>query len=705
MLKLSEEQCSVIKARIAAAKDYRDTVWANSDSGSDFRDDPARWMAILRGRYWAHRTNKAGTPRRSSNQILPKLRAKHDVLTMGDTSFFIEARSEQLESVEDSATALLQNTWEIQSIDVPCDRASWDSEIYGFGVVEVGWAWERDGEQLTGERGEATLSPDAVPLVIDPDTKEMLPPPVREYETEAQAEQAARQQQLQEDQEIWGNPLKDDPFVERFSPRQLLVDPNCTCWDLHDARYAIRIRYEYVGRLKANKRLQHTKDLKGTVYSIRDDDEETYSAESITTVVRDDAALVRLYDCYMFFDYNGDGIDEFIHVIMCNEHELPLFCELNPYADDDERPIFGDNPYPFRVYPSGLVTDNDCFYPDSPIDQVADLQLAYDESWNTCNEIRRKSPRQYMYPKGTLETPDIKKLEQGVDGAMIPVDPGLINQIVPFPHTQISVDIYKNLEDIPVEIGRQLGVSPFEENIIPQKDMLAREVDAMQQAGGARASGDAERYREYREDIARCLLSLYMTFGDRTRAFKYNAPDGQRVWGQVNNADLRGRDPESVLLPMPDNSTYSVKINADSEGPKNKTYEQQLRMKLLQIIAGYAQMADPDTGQPIVNLKTALRSLLKAFDERDITAWITPDPTPEQLQQIQLAKQAQAQQQVQIQAAAVQNQQQQQADEAMLRQEAQRNETLKTLAGIIAKIPPEELQNLSSGVLPTSHEQ
>ena len=155
---------------------------------------------------------------------------------------------------------------------------------------------------------------------------------------------------------------------------------------------------------------------------------------------------------------------------------------------------------------AGIEVDRDTFYPESAVGQVVDLQLAYDESWNTLNEHRRKSPRQYLFPKGTIDQDGIDKIEAGIDGAMIEAEAALKDQITPFPHVPLQPEVFHSLDALPIEIGRQLGVSSFDEAVVPDKDMRAREVDAIQQSGSARTGGDARRFREFKERRFRIRL-------------------------------------------------------------------------------------------------------------------------------------------------------------------------------------------------------
>ncbi len=692
-MKLTEIESQIIKGRIAAAIQYQEEAWANEEAATSdlYPDRPSRWLALARGRYWEGQRG-IDVPRRTSNQILPKLRSKWDALSQGETCFFTKPLIESLEPIKDDAAALLQGIWRAKRFDTPRNRAANDSDLYTYGVVEVGWEWERQGEAHRGQRGEPVVPEDAEPLTL-PDGTLLEPQEAQEYESEAEAEAAARMATVEDDAETWGNPSLDDAFIERFCPRDLLVDPNCTCTDLSDARFAFRRKYQYTSRLKADGDLQNTKDLTGTIYSIRDQ-EKLGIAGADSPEVQADRAMTLIYDGYVFWDKDGDGHEEFLHVIMTDEHDLPLYCEVCPYTDEQGKPLFPVNPFPFRVI-AGLVVDNDTFYPESAVDQAEPLQLDYDESASSLNDQRRKSPRQYLTPRGVLNKQAIKKLEAGIDGAIIEVDAALRDQIVPFPHQPIRQELFASMETIPQEIGRQLGVSPYEEATLPTKDMTKAEVMTLANMGGGRTTGDAKRRREFTEDLGMCILILLQQFGDRARTYSMELPNGQTKWGTMRNTDLLGTDSQGNLLPP--GIQWRVEVDASAEAPKNKEQDQELKLKLLEITERYAQVPD-ELGRPMTNPKPVLRMVYEAFDMPNIDAVLTPDPTQEEIDAYQ--QQRQLEQRMMLaaqseQAAAQQAQVEgQQAREDAQGQQQMGLEGLKAVAAILGKMPPEVIGQL-----------
>lgn len=637
--RLNEEQKDYINKAIRQSISFQKFAWQNQDTMSDqdsetFNTEYNRLLSLVKGTYWVQRNEMAAMnnvyPRRSSNQILPKLVAKNSIMTAGKTEFNCEALKPEFEELAPEVSTLLTSEWQKFGYDRICERALWDINIYRFGIVEVGWRFQRKYERLEGERGEASVPTDAIPLDIAGEN----PYQPQEFGSEEEAKTAAYIGNQAEEEMLWGDVEIDDHFVERFRPTHFLVDPNATSWDLSDAQYAFRVKYETIESIKNNPKYSKTSDLKGTVYVIRDDDNHDYDANPRSNNEIGGRARVKLYDGYVFLDLDKDGIDEFYHVIVADENkEIILFTE-SPYIDDKGKPIFSStgNPFPYRVIP-GIIIDNDVFYPESPVYQAEDLQKAYDESWSALNDRRRKSTVTYVVPRGMLDEDIKRQLESGKDRLVIEVPTDKENPLQVLESPSGSADFYKSLDNEPQEISRQLGINEFQESILPQKDVLAREVMLLNEAGGVRTSGDNEKFNAFKEDVATCLLALMQTFADRGRTYSKTSAEGKKLWGTLNSEDLNGYT--ATGEPNLPGVQYKVLVNAESSMPKNKSYDLDLASKVIQVLAPFAQMQDPTTGQPIVNIKAVLRDFLTSAGKKNTDAYISPEPTPEEKAQIE----------------------------------------------------------------------
>ena len=617
-MNLNPTQFQIIRTRIRAAKALRDR-WQSAEGIPDaepFGSRPAFWLAILKSEYWTRRrlAQNGGTVIRSSNQILPKMRSKQDILTQGETAFVAEPLEERFAPLADQVQAALEDHWRGLGFESEVDAARWDSDLFSIGVVEMGWLFKREGETgLAGERGEPLIPEDAQPLessIMDDDAlMQALLGAGQEFSTPADARAFVAAQE----KAAWGSPKKDDPFVERFSPLDLLIDPQCRKKDFSDARYVIREKMEYVSRLKADKRYKNTEDLKGTMTTEGGADDTRLSGKlaDIPDEARDDARMVKLYDGYYKYDFDGDGDEEVVHVISCDEVDKPLLVQENPYEWPD------DNPFPFVIC-EGPTDNFDEFYQNPPIHHAAGLQLNYDEARHQLNQRRRKSNRQFLVPEGTFKTnPQARQdVESGEDGAIIEVNPGLIKEIREWPLAPVQPEVYSEMTQDTQEIARQLGVNEFSENVVPNRKMLATEVVALQNEGSARESGDAERFRKFKETVALRVIALLQQFAVTPRQYTSMDTFGAMQFNTISMGQLRGVNPLSGEL-EPVGIQWKIKVDAENEHPRSKALIRQEYGTLLQALTPFIQAG-------LINPVPLLIKVLKAFDIKDIQSVLTP---------------------------------------------------------------------------------
>lgn len=641
-IRLSNKECSEVKNLIVASQVYQDWAWSlpRPDGWSFagwFKDRPERHLAIVMGRYheWIAAWRRANPDVvRSTNKVLPKLKALHDTLTGGETTIFCEPLGERWMGKEEESAAFVKFLWKECDVDRESSRMLWDAHSqFGIGVVEIGWKFERGREKLNGERGEAIAPNDAQPFdVTAPDFGEAGIPDGMD------AEAFIRQAEVEADNLYAGEPSYDAPFVERFSPRDLLVDPKARCWDLSDAEYAFRVRYEKAERVRRDKRYKNNKDVRGTYYIAPGDNRDVRPVEASSD---DGNGLVKLYDGYMWRFMDSSPVEQLVHVILCDEHDKPLLERAMPYVDDDGEPLFPRSVFPFRVYAVD-VTDNDCFYPQCPVEQAVHLQLAYDESNEALNDHRRCAQNVYLMKAGMLDADEIEAIKHAKERDVVEVEKfDQAKEFTRMPRDPIDQTIYDTLKMTDPEVERAFGITAQQESVTPQRKMTATEVHAQQSAGQTRIIGHQERFNAWRSDIATCLMLLFMKYGDRKWEFSHKS-GGKEQWGTMDAEDMRGHKLNGELEKI--GVQYRVKVTVDSEAHKNKLADQQLKLQWFQIVSKFFNISDPDDpAKKMVDMKKALKVVTDSLGIPNTEDIIAPPLTPEE-RQARMAQMAQTKQ-------------------------------------------------------------
>jgi hypothetical protein len=648
-VKISTEEFGVIKELVASAKKKQDYEWMlplppDGVMSADmwFMDRPAMYQALTSGRYWEQwwRNDIVGAVARSCNKILPKLKAEQDTLCSGVTTIFCEPRGERWQGQEKQDAAYLKSVaWDESGAESACPKARWDMRsAYGFGVVKFGWYWERGGERMDGERGEAAVSGDASPIALDGDQMMMDQGEIQLPEG-MDPETAQRQATVESSDLAWGEPRVDTAYAKRISPRRFLVDPNASSWDLTDARFVCEIEYEIAEKVRQNPKYDAKvrADVTGSYYALTGDSDKDQNIQPLAdATVEECEALARIYHFYGWRFVGESKTETFLHIAYNEGDDKPLLSEDNPYDDERGNPLFGvapgQNVFRYEVIP-GDVVDNDTFYPQCAVEQAANIQIAHDESYEQLNNHRKISNRMYAYQKDLLDESAIELLQAGKDNTWIPVNNArqFSDSVVLVPQADLQPEVFQTMATIDPDMERALGVNATMEGTTPQRKQLKAEVVAQQQQGSTPVMGEGEKYKQFRTRCAIKLMLLHMRFGDRKREFSYSM-SGKTDWGQMNAEDLRGNRLLSPDELEPIGLHHNIKVEVDSEAHKNRQSDQQMKISWFkECIAPFAGM--PDTDDPakkLVDFKAALKVVSDSMEIPNTQDIIAPTLSEEE---------------------------------------------------------------------------
>jgi hypothetical protein len=605
---LTDIQRANIERQILTAQDWltlREEL-IDLDKGK-FNSRSERNRALVRGSYWHVLNRINNTKVLSINHIAPALQVKATVVSGGETAFICDSTSQRFDPIEKIAKRFLTFCWKMLDFDGSCDAAYWDSRIYPEGgVVELGWRYKDDQlESVSGRPGEAEIgeadlkanNPELMPMVT-------APPPggfelgISDEMFDNLAETA-----------VWDNePLIDDPFIERFSPLDLLIDPACTSYTLKGARYVFRRKKVLLSDVKKVKRYTNTGELVGASYSTTASlDEKPTAAIDVKQQdsVDDESMWVTLYDGYTYVD------DELKHVVFCDENKKELLLEDPPYADFN-----GDNVFPFEIMPP-FIPDNDTLDGVPDVEQVRDLQVSHDLAFTQAEFQRAHSPNVLMVPEGTFGGANgertKKRIEEGQENAVLEINPSYIASVKWLERPQIRQEAYEVLESTPRKILDKLGINEYQSNMLPEKQMTATEAGQLSTQGGTRQDREIEAYYDFIRRCAIKVLVLYQAFLVREREYSFDDEQGEKQYGMVSRETLRGVVPGSAdenSNPLGDLENpgiqFVIDIDVSKKQPKNEFSERKNLVDLLGVLTPFVQMG--------LNIKPILDKIMQSFD-------------------------------------------------------------------------------------------
>jgi hypothetical protein len=679
---LNDKQRGIVSQRIKTAVRWADErqQLTDADQGK-FQSRSERNLALVRGRYW-HKVKAKDV--QSINHLAKALKVKHTVVTGGDTAFVTTARAERYTDIQDVAKGLLNHLWDSLGLDRQCDMAAWDSMIHPTGgVVEIGWRYKDRNIERTGERPDdmEILDEEAKSGGLEPamvgsspiDPYQVMEPPYQEFGSEEEAMMAFQEEPELPQPEV--EPEIDDPFVERFDSRELLVDPACTSFTLDGARYAFRHKWELLSRVKKNPRYKNTRGLKGTAYGFYPDEKQ--ESKPPDDVV-DDVLRVELFDGYAYMTLEGKE-EKLYHIVWAKELGKELLCEP-AWCEYFKDPLC-ESPFPFEVMPA-FVPDNDSIDTVPDVELARDIQVMHDLALTQVEWQRAHSPNVLKVPTGTFAGEDgertKKRIEEGRENTVLELDPAYLRDVVWMDRPQLHADAYQSLDSAPRRIMDEIGISEFQSNMLPDKEMTKAEVSTLSTQGGTRQDQEVERYWKFLERVAFKVLILLQQYQARVREYSFTTAEGEQLWGKASMVELRGGIvPDSVTdeNPLGDledpGIQLAISIDASKKRPKNEYLERQEAVELLGALEKYSQMPDPRLpARQLVNLPALIRGVVEKYDLPNINDIIPPEPTEEELAAFQEEQQRQAEEQMRMQQeqAAMAAQQQQQAMEAQMMQ-------------------------------------
>jgi hypothetical protein len=643
-INLSPNTRKLVRTRLQAAVEFHEKTvkLQDLDRWTKYRTVSERNKHLMKGSYWAELNRRDML---SVNHIFPAIVTKHAVVTAGDTEFISTPRQERFAELSDTCQAILNHVWGELRLDEQVNAAHWDSRIYPEGgVVEIGWHYKDGKRQVDAGRNDESSDrsdpsdPSDESDLSDPSDAGVYP----DLDGAAGSELSPDNQYVQDSDvegiaDAHGTPDIDDPFIERFDPADFFWDPQCTDSSLRTARYAFRRKKVTLADLKRNKRYRNTLDLKHDELQYYAGSGE-HQPEKLPEDVEDEFKTCVVYDVYMRLPRNG--AEQMFHIVMPHQGDKELLAEVMPYdwgADE--------NPFPFVVLPANTC-DNDSFTATPDVSMVRDIQVSHDESYTQYEWHRAHTPSVLMVPEGTFSTETgmeaKRRIEEGKENAVIEVNQGFIQFVKWMERPAPNAEVYQNLETTEDRIQKQIGISEYQTNELPNKTLTATEAGALQQQGSARQESDIARFYRFITACGYKVLCLMQQFCVEPRAYGHQSEDGAQKFGQASIWDLRGTKPGSATEENPAGELedvgvqFELDISPNKVREKNRYTERHEWIDLMGTVQPFIGVPDPRLPtRPLVNIPALLAGIFSTFDLTGKSKIILPDPTPQELAQAQ----------------------------------------------------------------------
>lgn len=570
-MRLSEAEAKKLKQRLKISERFKER---------EFKTHYEDSLRLMRGLHWP---DTSTTPRDESrvivNMIYPIVSTKVATIGFRYPEFNLTPMNAQSAGKAKLATAAMRYEWKTSGTQREMVRALHDKEVFKFGIVMTGWEFRtttginrRDGrEEVAGENPEDGIDFEGMAKSISETGK--LPDVTTPEDT-----------------------ICDRFYCKRISPWNFLIDPEGD-WVLDNHEFCGYIEMVPLTDLKNDPRLKNTRDLQGTSRGVKSflPDELALKDE------KDQPTDIKRVKVYHYFEKRRQ-----LYIMFCDEHEKPLLVEK--WAWEHGR-------YPFRVIHA--FGDEDRWYDQTPVEMIRSQQEELNITRTMLRNHIRRGARKYSVARGMLDRIAKLQLKSGTDGAVIEHNGGPDARVImPIDHAPLVPEVYKTDEWVVRDMRFITGLDEYDTNTVGKTRRTAQEVAQIRQAGGSRAQSDAQQFEQFCAEVGEDLLDLLMQFSDKVRSIPIYGPyDNVQDWANFTADDIKG--------------DYLVDVYIGSTSPKSSVDQQQQYAWLLQTLGQFAQMPDPQTGQPMVNVKALIKGILSSFpDIRNIDEILAPEPQP-----------------------------------------------------------------------------
>jgi len=345
--------------------------------------------------------------------------------------------------------------------------------------------------------------------------------------------------------------VEDQPFVERISPFDILVDPEATC--IEDAKWIAQriVRPLEAARTDRRYKASARKNLSA--------DSLLYSMYSVSTRQEQEEYLDTEERCVVYEYY--DITENTLSVLPQSGDQFLIDPIAMPYA-------YGQ---PFVMMRNYDIPDY--FYPMGDLEALESLQQELDKTRSQMMNARKRYARKYLYHERSFGPEGREALESDTDGRLVPVvdeNKPLGETVVPMPQTPLSPEIYNMSEIVEADINTVSGVSEYARGQMPEIRRTATEASIIADAGNARAADKLATVELAIAQIGRRVIQLMQQFMTGEQMAQV-ADKGGSLFVPYARDDITGE--------------YDFSVEAGSTQPINDTIRKQQAVSLLNAMA------------------------------------------------------------------------------------------------------------------------
>jgi len=496
--KSKKDQLASYRQRIEHSLQWRDQ--------EGFDDRWERMRDLYRGIHFEERVDE---DQLAINIAFSTINVIYPSVSVNHPKVVVKARREEQSDQAAITEAVVNYWWRHHDFRRPFRHAVKDFLIVGHGWLKVGYNAEDEEDDLSENEMVEAFSQKAL-------------------EADAYAEEnpdlAAG---LPTDDEIWASlpttkviRTHDHPYVERVSPRDMVIDPEATSMD--DARWV------------AQRIIRDLEDVKS---------DERY-VKGVREKTQPDAALKGRRD--QTLDERWKQNPEIGRVTVWEFYDMKRNT-LCVFAEGSSDYLIKPTKIPFATGLPFVMLRNyevpDEFYPIGELEQIEPLQAELNETRSQMMNHRRKFAPKYLYRQASFDAAGRQALESRVSNTLVPVADDSVplgDIVVPMPAQAMDAQLYNYSETIEADIDKVTGVNEYARGATPEIRRTATEAAIIQDNANARAADKLALIEGSISEVARRVVGLAQQFLSQEQYAYVVGPNDAQYWFKFTWKDIEG---------------------------------------------------------------------------------------------------------------------------------------------------------------------
>lgn len=530
----------------------------------NYEDSWKRYIDLYRGR---HYDAKNDVDQLTVNMIFATLNVMAPAVAIRNPKFNVNARTPESAPQAIITEEVLNYVWRSNKFQRDFRLSINDWLTIGHGWLKVGYTSQKAPEAKTvpkdSEVSQLNVANESEGAQEGVDDREDVPGNV-ETELIVQSDD-------------------DRPFMERISPFDMFVDPDCR--HPKEMRWVAQRTWRPVQDVKVDSRYSATnrKRVSGSSWSRWDGDANSSRGDGRDSQEKPDQGSTTYAEIIEFYDIKRNKVATFSAQTLGKENATQsgflIKPETMPYA-------FG---HPFVMLRNYEVPDH--FYPMGDVQQIESLQLELNETRNQMLNYRKKFRRAWLYSRDLFDREGVQALESDEDNVMIPVmgDGNPAAAITPVPPSITPPEFFDQSAMISNDIDRVSGVSDYQRGAQTAIKRTATEAGMIQDAANARAQ---DRLDKVEQILAECgervvgLMQQYVTGQQVARIVTIPV----RGWINYDNDRIQGK--------------FDFEVVGGSTEPQNESTRRQAALQAV-------DMSVPFMQEGVVNTPALYMKLLR----------------------------------------------------------------------------------------------